>query len=66
MNEDLYFVPMIAEALGRPDPAGALARAFERIRALGCDERRRNGYQQFLRFMDSVARSGSSEIPEPP
>lgn len=65
MYEDLYFVPMIAEALGRTNPGAELARTFERIRAMGRDRRHYRGYRQFLEFVDSVDRTASPGAPEP-
>jgi hypothetical protein len=56
MNNDLYFIPILSDALTEPDRDRALERAFlviERQREVPGHER---GYAQFVRFMDAVAR----------
>ena len=65
MNDDLYFLPMIARALQQPDPEGALREAFERIRAMGQDPRYRRGYEQFLRFVDLARQLERGKVEEP-
>jgi len=54
MPDDLFFVAIIAEALQQSDPRAAVREAFERIRTMGQEPRYLTGYQQFLRFMESV------------
>ena len=64
MSDDLFIVPIIAEALQHSDPRGAMREAFERIRTIGQEPRYHTGYQQFLRFMDSVNESLWTDAPE--
>ena len=54
MRKDLYFIPLIADALRGAGSEAAMAAALERIVHLGQDGRHRQGYQQFLRFMASL------------
>jgi len=54
MRDDLYFIPMIAEALQEPDPKTALIATFERIRAMSEEPRFQQGYRQLMDFMDSA------------
>ena len=53
MYEDLFFLPMIAQALQRLDVKAAAIEALGQIRAAGKQPRYRHGYEQFLRFMAS-------------
>ena len=64
MSDDMFFIPMIARALQQPDPRTAMAEAFERIEAMGQQPRYRNGYEQFLAFMNSVADGRRADAPE--
>jgi hypothetical protein len=76
MNHDMFFVPLIVEAYRQPDPRSALARAFAEIVRLGQMPEYRNGYEQFVHWMQLVAafceevdRQGSDEDlmrPSPP
>jgi hypothetical protein len=50
-SNELFFIPIIAEALRRPDRQPALREAFERIMEVGRNESFRFGYRQFLQFM---------------
>lgn len=54
MNNDLFFIPPIASALGDPHPEEALAGAFAQIRAMGAESPYRRGAVQFRRFMASA------------
>ena len=54
MNDDLFFIPLIADALRQEDVPSALREAFRRIQELGHEPRWETGYQQFLTFMASV------------
>lgn len=65
MNDDLYFLPMIAQALQQPDPGVALRDAFGRIRALGHEPRYRRGYKQFLVFLDMATQTNREGAGEP-
>lgn len=54
MSEDLYFLPLIQQALLAADPKTAMARAFRQIRALGRRPEYHRGWRQFLRFMENA------------
>ena len=54
MNDDLYFLPLIADALEQPDPKEALKEAFENIKNLGRQSKFKQGFSQFQRFMNEV------------
>ena len=64
MSDELFFLPIISEALRQAEPRGAMREAFERIRTMGQEPRYITGYQQFLRFMDSVNESLWTDAPE--
>ena len=64
MQNDLFFVPMIAHALQQPDPKAAMLEVFEEIRRMGQESQRAHGYQQFLQFMESVDQARLQEAPE--
>jgi len=51
MSNELYFIPMIAEALRQSNWKPALREAFERITDIRRDDQFRAGYEQFLWFM---------------
>lgn len=51
MIRELYFVPMIAEALRRPDRRLALQEVFRTIEERGDDQSFRVGHEQFQQFM---------------
>jgi len=55
MHEDLYFLPLLAEALGRRDPHRALDEAIRQIRERGAQPRHRRGLRQFERFLAETA-----------
>ncbi len=54
MNNELYFIPIIADALRKPNQTAAFYEAFQRIMTDGQNEAFDAGYRQFLQF---VARS---------
>lgn len=54
MNHDLYFIPILFEALDKPDIGVSLRRAFRDIVARRSDPRFTEGYRQFLAFMQTV------------
>lgn len=64
MTEDLFFMPLIAEALEQPDPHSALVMAFRRIKTHGTQAQYKRGQRQFLRFMDAVRRSPNADAIE--
>ena len=61
MNQDLYFVPMIARALEQADRADALGRAFAEIEELGRQPAYSRGFENFHRFMAEVQRHAASD-----
>jgi hypothetical protein len=64
MADDLYFIPLIAQALEQSDRAAALQAAFARIRALGQEPEHQVGFAQFQRFMEQAARGAESAEPD--
>ena len=63
MHENLYFIPLIAQALQDEDPASALVRVFDKVVALGRQPSHERGYAQFRRFMDAVVRHAETNQP---
>lgn len=63
MNEELYFIPIIVEAMRQPAVEPALRDAFAQIEDLGRDPALRVGYQQYLRFMDEARRALMADEP---
>ena len=62
MNDDLFFIPILAEAIKEPDPTAALERAFETIRKMAATPRYSNGRRQWHRFIEAAtAGAGESE-----
>ena len=62
MHDDLFFIPILAEAIKNPDPTAALERALERIRELGRMHRYETGYRQWRQFIEAAtAGAGESE-----
>lgn len=57
MNDNLYFIPIITEALQKTDPKKSLRRVFDRIQSLGERPQYRVGFKQFERFM-AIVESG--------
>ena len=66
MNDDLYFLPLIIEALQKPESQIALKQAFERIKELGQQPQYKTGFIQFQRFMAEVNKASEikTEIPD--
>jgi hypothetical protein len=54
MIEDLYFIPILAEALKAPQVEEALCGAFARIRSLGQQAQYKEGLVQFEEFLHLV------------
>ena len=54
MNDDLYFIPIIAETLRKKDAKESLGLAFDLIRSLGAEPQYAVGFKQFERFMAIV------------
>ena len=62
MNDDLFFIPILAEAVKEPDPTTALERAFETIRKMAATPHYSNGCRQWRRFIEAAtAGVGESE-----
>ena len=55
MNRDLYFVPILAQALRGPEVRSSLEDAFGLIEWLGCQIGYQEGYRNFRVFMSEVA-----------
>lgn len=54
MSNNLFFLPLIANALQKPDPKKALQDAFEKIEKLGQQPPYKRGLRQFKLFMTEV------------
>jgi hypothetical protein len=57
MNNDLYFLRILTEALKAPNPEPEIKKAFDKIENLGQRPEYRQGYHQFHQFMDKVKES---------
>ena len=57
MNRDLFFLPLIADALQKPDPKKGLQEAFEEIELLGRQPEYKLGFRQFQMFMKEIKRN---------
>ena len=55
MRKDLYFIPIITDALRDANPKAALKLAFHKIECLGKIEEHAQGFIQFCQFMKEVA-----------
>ncbi len=55
--KDLFFMPLIANALQKPDPKKALQDAFEQIEELGRQPEYKQGFRQFQMFMTQIKRN---------
>lgn len=54
MDESLYFIPLLADALESPDVEASLKRALAEINRRGIDDRYAAGFRNFVHFMDEV------------
>ena len=54
MGNELYFIPIIEQALGDREPRPALRLAFGKIKRLGAHEPYRSGFGNFQQFMEEV------------
>jgi hypothetical protein len=61
MNNNLYFLRILTEALKVPNPEPEIKKAFDKIENLGQQPEYRQGYHQFLQFMDKVSESGKRD-----
>jgi hypothetical protein len=62
VTDDLFFIPIIAEALRSKDRQTALQAAFDRIQEQGKQARYRKGLTQFEEFMQTVREHGQIEL----
>ena len=65
MSNDLYFLPIIADALRQAEPKEALRAAFEEIKALGQHPQYEQGFLQFQRFMAEVKKNWEKPLKKP-
>ena len=54
MNRELYFIPVLQNALKADDPESALREAFDKISQLGKDNRYGQGFENFEIFLGEV------------
>jgi hypothetical protein len=54
MGENLFFIPIIAQALRGHNVENALRKAFQKIKRMGADERHAEGYRNFELFMEEA------------
>lgn len=54
MNQDLYFIPIVAEHSTHADRKEAFRQAFEKIQEMGNRPEYRDGFRQFQRWMDAI------------
>ena len=52
--KNLYFIPKIFKAIGNLNPYHELENAFKEIVSLGSQEQYRQGFAQFVRFMEAL------------
>jgi hypothetical protein len=64
MSDDLFFIPILEQALRQEDITSALRNAFGRIQTLGQEPRYQRGYQQFARFMHEAGTTDPREAAE--
>ena len=64
MNDDLYFIPILAKALEQPDVETALRTAFAEIEEAGRQPQYQRGHQQFLRFMREAGAGDPQQVAE--
>lgn len=64
MDNPLYFIKLLAGALQAPDPHSALKKAQATITELGRQPEYKQGYQQYLRFMELVCSELGLLLPE--
>ena len=62
MNHEMYFIPIIVQALEQQQVRHVLALAFEEIDALGQQPELAHGYTQFRRFMDLIEARCEDEL----
>jgi hypothetical protein len=57
----LYFIPIIARALRSEDPKKAMEEAFSEIRELGNQPEYKEGFRQFVEFVNTVLKPSADE-----
>lgn len=62
MRDDLYFIPIIEQAMRPRDPRAALAEGFRRVRSMGAENRYQLGFDQFGAFMSVAAQAAPLDI----
>lgn len=62
MKDDLFFMPILAEAMRQPDKNAALKAAFLRIQDMGRQPRYRQGMEQFWHFMEIAGEACTIEF----
>jgi hypothetical protein len=63
MNDYLYFIPLISDAISQPNPKVKIKKAFEKIMQMGQRRKYEQGYLQFLQFMKEAIEFSGKEIP---
>lgn len=63
---NLFFIPILAEALRSSSPKEALLQAFRRIRELGQEEEYQEGFSQFEQFMGRAAQHQEARAEDVP
>jgi len=63
-NNNLYFIPIIAQALESDDPARAMDQAFRKIRELGEQPDYKEGFWQFEEFIKATLKSSCEDSEE--
>ena len=64
MSNDLYFIPIITEALEQKNTEHSLKQAIKKIKSLGTKPQYKRGYEQFEKFMDIVNERVQKEAPD--
>ena len=60
-SKRLYFIPIIVRALSSDDPKRAMEEAFGEIRRLGKQQKFKEGFHQFLEFVEATVKSSDDE-----
>lgn len=66
MANELYFLPILLQALQSSQPKESLLQAFQRIQTLGQHPEYREGFRQFQQFMNEVKKSASGNAKSKP
>lgn len=60
----LYFIPLLDDALGSPNPKSALVAALKKIRQLGMTKDYQEGFSQFKAFLRNIIEAHVLTAPE--